>query len=140
MYERRHQHPLSRRAFALRLLAHAVAGVGLVGVSLGAGMAGYMRWEHLDRRVAFLNAAMLLGGMGPVNTPSTPEGQLFAGWYALYAGLVFLVVTALLLTPILHRLLHTFHWVEDADAGAERAARAHIEHVEGAPRKRPSQS
>jgi hypothetical protein len=53
---------------------------------------------------------MLLGGMGPVNAPATPGGKLFAGLYALYAGLVFIVTAALIFTPILHRMLHKFHW------------------------------
>ena len=65
-------------------------------------------------RDAFLNAAMLLGGMGPVHTPQTEGGKVFAGVYALYAGLVFLVATALLLTSIFHRLLHRFHWEQPA--------------------------
>ena len=61
-------------------------------------------------RSSFLNAAMLLGGMGPVNDPQTDAGKLFAGAYALFAGLVFIVIAGLLLAPSLHRLLHTFHW------------------------------
>jgi hypothetical protein len=56
---------------------------------------------------------MLLGGMGPVNPPQTPAGKLFAGWFALYAGLVFIVTAALVFTPILHRVLHHFHWDEE---------------------------
>jgi hypothetical protein len=55
---------------------------------------------------------MLLGGMGPVNMPQTAAGKLFAGCYALYAGIVFIVTAALLLTPVLHRMLHRFHWDE----------------------------
>jgi hypothetical protein len=69
-----------------------------------------MFFERLAWRDAFLNAAMLLGGMGPVNDPETDGGKLFAGIYALYAGLVFIITAALLFTPILHRLLHKFHW------------------------------
>jgi len=69
-----------------------------------------MFFEKLAWRDAFLNAAMLLGGMGPVNPPQTDGGKLFAGIYALYAGLVFIITAALLFTPILHRLLHKFHW------------------------------
>ena len=115
MYERKHQRPISHPAFVRRLLQHVAIGGVLVAGSLAVGMAGYMHLEHLGPRVAFLNAAMLLGGMGPVNVPVTPGGQLFAGFYALYAGLLFLVLTALLLTPILHRLLHSFHWVEDTE-------------------------
>ncbi|MEJ7810051.1 MAG: hypothetical protein WKG32_06475 [Gemmatimonadaceae bacterium] len=113
MYERRNDPPLSRGAFLRRLAAHAAVGALLLAGSLALGMAGYMAYEHLGARLAFLNAAMLLGGMGPVTLPRTPAGQLFAGVFALYAGLVFLILTALLLTPLLHRLLHRFHWAEE---------------------------
>jgi hypothetical protein len=74
------------------------------------GMAGYRYYERLPWLDAFLNAAMLLGGMGPVEEPQTAGGKLFAGLYALYAGLVFLVATAIILAPVVHRLLHKFHW------------------------------
>ncbi|HPU54569.1 MAG TPA: hypothetical protein PK359_23635, partial [Burkholderiaceae bacterium] len=70
-------------------------------------------FEGLRWRDAFLNAAMLLGGMGPVDAPRTDGGKVFAGLYALYAGLVFLVAVSLVLTPILHRLMHRFHWGQD---------------------------
>jgi hypothetical protein len=76
-------------------------------------MAGYMHYESLAWRDAFLNTAMLLGGMGPVDPPHTNGGKMFAGWYALYAGLVFIVTAGLLLAPAVHRVLHRFHW--DAD-------------------------
>lgn len=112
MYERKHQPPLSRAQFARRLALHtAWATVLLVG-SLGVGMLGYSYFEHLPWLDAFLNSAMLLGGMGPVDPPRTAGGKLFAGLYALYAGLVFLVTAALMFGPILHRLLHRFHWSE----------------------------
>jgi len=73
-------------------------------------MAGYMHYEQLPWRDAFLNAAMLLGGMGPVESPQTAGGKMFAGLYALYAGLVFLVAIGIVLAPVVHRLLHKFHW------------------------------
>ena len=92
------------------MLRHAAAAFSLLLLSLGIGMAGYAYFEDLAWRDAFLNAAMLLGGMGPVNAPVTPGGKLFAGCYALYAGLVFLIVAALLLAPAVHRTLHRFHW------------------------------
>lgn len=113
MYERHHEPPLSRAAFLRRLAAHAALGAFVVAGSLALGMAGYVGFERLGARLAFLNAAMLLGGMGPVTVPVTPAGQFFAGAYALYAGLVFLVLTALLLTPVFHRVLHRFHWTGD---------------------------
>ena len=110
MYETKKQHPIARTKFVRRLLTHFLGAVIVLGVSLMLGIWGYMFFERLAWRDAFLNAAMLLGGMGPVNAPQTDGGKLFAGVYALYAGLVFIITAALLFTPILHRLLHKFHW------------------------------
>ena len=110
MYETKKQRPLARARFVRRLLAHLLVAIGLLIVSLLFGMWGYVFFENLAWRDAFLNAAMLLGGMGPVNPPQTDGGKLFAGVYALYAGLVFIITAALLFTPILHRVLHKFHW------------------------------
>lgn len=112
MYESRRQHPLPRTAFARRLLLHLAAAVGLVLASLAAGMFGYVQLEHLSWMDAFLNSAMLLGGMGPVDLPHSEAGKLFAGIFALYAGLVFIATAALILTPIVHRVIHHFHWNE----------------------------
>ena len=112
MYEPRSHRPIPRAQFIRRVLRHAGAGLGLLVGSLLIGMAGYHHFEHLPWRDAFLNAAMLLGGMGPVDAPRTDAGKVFAGLYALYAGLVFLVTVALILTPIVHRIMHKFHWKE----------------------------
>jgi hypothetical protein len=76
-------------------------------------MAGYTYFEGLSWRDAFLNAAMLMGGMGPIERPQTDSGKLFAGFYALYAGLVFIVVAGIILAPLIHRLLHRFHWDQE---------------------------
>lgn len=117
-FESRHA-PLAPRSVFLRRLGEVVAlSFGLVAVSLAVGMWGYEHFEHLDWRDAFLNAAMLLGGMGPVETPATPGGKLFAGFYALYAGLILLVSVGLMLTPVLHRLMHQFHLEEGAEPAA----------------------
>jgi hypothetical protein len=112
MYETKKEAPLTRPVFWRRLIRHAAIAVTLIVVSLGIGMAGYCGFEHLSLLDGFLNSAMLLGGMGPVNAPVTPAGKLFAGFFALYAGLVFIVTAALLFTPLLHRLMHRFHWPE----------------------------
>ena len=109
-YESRTQPPLPRARFLKRLLVHAAAVLALLLLSLAVGMAGYAYFENLPLLDGFLNSAMLLGGMGPVNAPVTPGGKLFAGLYALYAGLVFIVSAALILTPLVHRALHVFHW------------------------------
>jgi hypothetical protein len=90
--------------------------------SLAIGIAGYERFERLSLTDAFLNAAMLLGGMGPVDRPGTQAGKVFAGIYALYAGLVFLVVAGIMLGPVLHRLMHKFHW--DEEEATSRATEA----------------
>ena len=114
IYERRRQRLLPRREFRLRLARHVAAALLVLAVSLGGGMLGYAHFEKLPWLDAFLNAAMLLGGMGPVESPATPEGKLFAGFYALYAGLVFLVAVGIVLAPVLHRLMHRFHWDDEA--------------------------
>lgn len=115
MYEPRTDRPIPTQRFIRRLLNHAGLAAALILGSLGIGMAGYAYFERLAWLDAFLNAAMLLGGMGPVDLPRTPGGKLFAGLYALYAGLVFLAVAGLTLAPFMHRLLHKFHWDADAD-------------------------
>ena len=112
MYEPKSQPPLPRAHFARRLCLHLALALGVLAVSLGIGMVGYVLFEHLPWLDAFLNAAMLLGGMGPVDLPKTAAGKLFAGGYALYAGLVFIATAALLFAPVLHRVLHHFHWGE----------------------------
>lgn len=112
MYESRHQPPLPRARFVRRVLGHLTVASGLLVVSLAAGMAGYMVFEHLAWVDAFLNSAMLLGGMGPVDDPRSTAGKVFAGLYALYAGLVFIVTAALVFTPLFHRVIHHFHWSE----------------------------
>jgi hypothetical protein len=109
MYEPRRTPPLSRLQFAWRLVRHCALAALLLAASLAVGMAGYEHYEHLPWRDAFLNTAMLLGGMGPVNNPVTPAGKLFAGWYALYAGMIFVFAAAIILAPVFHRMLHLFH-------------------------------
>ncbi len=110
MYETRQQALLRRAAFARRLLAHFAAALLIVLGSLAIGMGGYMHFEKLSALDAFLETSMLLGGMGPVHLPQSDAGKLFAGLFALYAGLVFIATAALLLGPIVHRILHRFHW------------------------------
>ena len=113
MYEPKTHPPIPRKRFIRRVLLHAGAGLALLLISLTLGMAGYLYFEQLPWRDAFLNAAMLMGGMGPVDAPRTDGGKLFAGLYALYAGLVFLVAAGLIFAPVVHRVMHKFHWEKD---------------------------
>jgi hypothetical protein len=113
VYEPRHHPPLARRRFLRRLATHFAVASGFIVGSLVVGMAGYGYFEGLAWRDAFLNAAMLMGGMGPVEVPQTPGGKLFAGLYALYCGLIVLVAAAIIAAPVFHRALHKFHWTAD---------------------------
>lgn len=111
MYESKKYPPLSSNRFIIRMLMHLAIVCGLLVFSILFGMAGYMIFEHLSWIDAFLNVTMLLGGMGPVNAPVTAGGKLFAGLFALYSGLFFIITTAIIFTPVMHRVLHKFHWV-----------------------------
>jgi hypothetical protein len=136
MYEHRSQPPLSRARFwGVRMPCHFLLAIAFVAMSLGAGMLGYlyylyyengnMHWRdawNMHWRDALLNAAMLLGGMGPVGEVKSNGGKVFAAIYALYAGLVFFAVAGLLFTPVLHRLLHLFHWEQTGSSATQRNA------------------
>jgi hypothetical protein len=125
MYEHRSRPPLTWAAFALRTLRHLLLAIAFVGLSLIVGMYGYWHYESADVhtwRDAFLNAAMLLGGMGPFVEVKSECGKVFAGLYALHAGLVFLVVAGLLFTPVFHRLLHRFHCEQTGSSATQRKA------------------
>jgi hypothetical protein len=113
VYESKPHRPIPRLRFVKRVLLHFTAALALLLFSLILGMAGYEYFEKLSWRDAFLNSAMLLGGMGPVNAPQTDGGKVFAGLYALYAGLAFLIGAGVVFTPIMHRVMHKFHWEED---------------------------
>ena len=110
MYESLKQSPVTRNLFLRRFALHVGCAMGLLLGSLLIGIVGYSYFENLVWRDGFLNSAMLLGGMGPVDAPKTDGGKIFAGVYALYAGLVFILAAGLVFLPVLHRLLHKLHW------------------------------
>lgn len=124
-YEHRSQPVLHSRRFYWRVAGNTLIGAVIVVASLAIGMAGYMGFEGQGLLDAFLSAAMILGGMGPVAPVITPAGKLFAGLYALYSGLVLIYTAGILLAPIAHRVLHRFH-VETQDEDAERAGRRRV--------------
>ena len=114
MSPERHSAPNSRVLFR-RLLLHLAFSVALLAASLGIGMWGYSYFEDLPWRDAFVNAAMLLGGMGPVKLDLSESGKIFAGLFALYSGLVVIAVTALLLAPGIHHIMKRVHWEDRSD-------------------------
>lgn len=109
MFEHHSKPLLPFSAFLRRLSVNFTIAAGLTAISLVIGMVGYRIFEQLSWIDCFLNAAMILGGMGEVNPLVTFGGKLFAGLYALYSGLVVLASFGLILSPVFHRILHAFH-------------------------------
>ena len=109
MYEHRRDPLLAPPRFYRRVAGHFVTAMGVLGAGLAIGMLGFRFTEHYTWADAFLNACMLLGGMGQVNPIVTPGGKVFAGVFALLAGVGFIAVATLLVGPFAHRLLHALH-------------------------------
>jgi hypothetical protein len=114
-YESKHQPLLNQKEFARRLARNFAAATCLIGASLLGGMVGYHFLEKMDWIDAFVNASMILSGMGPVGQLQTAGGKLFAGFYALYSGLAFILATGIVFAPIVHRMVHRFHLEEDKE-------------------------
>jgi hypothetical protein len=118
LFEHHHEPLIPRQAFLRRMARFTALAFGLIGASLFIGMLGYRLTEGMSWLDAFLNAAMLLGGMGPVNPLHTAGGKLFAGLYAMFSGLVLLVSAGVMIAPLFHRFLHRFHLdLEESDDG-----------------------
>ena len=109
MLEHRSKSLAPKGVFYSRLALSLAGSSAVIIISLACGMAGYRVFEGLSWIDAFVNAAMLLSGMGPLASPQTTGGKLFAGFYALYSGFVVLVAAGIALAPVIHRFLHRFH-------------------------------
>jgi hypothetical protein len=116
MYETRSKRPVSRMKFFVRVIRHGLFALGAVFVALVIGVLGYHGFEGIPWIDATLNASMILGGMGPVDTLHTVGGKLFASAYALFSGVLFIGIMGITLAPFAHRLLHRFHFA----AGSEK--------------------
>jgi len=115
MFEHHKQPLASRSEFTRRLVRFSALAAGILFVSLGIGVLGYHFLEGLSWLDALVNAAMILGGMGPLNPLNTIAGKWFASFYALYSGMVILVAAGVMGAPILHRILHHFHLEMEED-------------------------
>jgi hypothetical protein len=113
LYERQSEKLISVRAFLARLASHSFLALAIAAGSLFMGIDGYHTLLQLPWIDSFLNAAMILGGMGPIDAPRTAAGKLFAGTYALYAGVVFLIGAGIVFAPVVHRIMHRFHLEDD---------------------------
>lgn len=109
MFEKKHQPLISTARFLIRLAWSMVFGVMLISAALVVGMLGYHWFEGMSWVDAFVNAAMILSGMGPLTPLVTKGGKIFAGFYALFSGLAFIVVVGIIFSPIVHRFFHKFH-------------------------------
>jgi hypothetical protein len=109
MFEHRKQRLLTRSEFAVRIAKQLFMASGGIAVALGIGVVGYHLLGPMPWIDAYLNAAMILGGMGPIDPLKNDVAKAFAGCYALFAGLVFIAIMGVVLAPFLHRLMHRFH-------------------------------
>lgn len=118
-----HSQPLLPRIMFLRRLVHMVVmAIGIVSSSLAIGILGYHFFAGLSWIDSLVNASMLLGGMGPVDELHSISGKLFASFYALYSGIVFLVIAGVLFAPVFHRFLHHFHLEIERDFSTKDAS------------------
>jgi hypothetical protein len=108
-FEKRRHKVLSRNAFMIRMLRAVGLWCAITAFGLAVGIAGYAGFEGMSLTDSFLNAAMILSGMGPAAELKTQSGKLFAGCYAIFSGLVIVIATGFVLAPIFHRVLHKFH-------------------------------
>lgn len=109
MYEHRSQPLLPKHLFIRRVAWHVLSALAVILGSLFIGIAGYHFTEGLPWLDSLLNASMILGGMGPVNELHTVCGKIFASFYSLFSGIIFLVTAAILVAPVVHRFLHRLH-------------------------------
>jgi len=112
-FEHRNEKHISLKLFFGRMFRYFALSLFLIISALGIGIIGYHLLENLSFTDSFLNASMILGGMGPVSELKTEAGEIFAGLYALFSGLIFLVVVGLIIAPIFHHLLHCFQFEEE---------------------------
>lgn len=100
---------LSKHNIYHHMIHNSSIGFALIAAALLAGMLGYHLTEKMSWIDSFLNAAMILSGMGPAVTLTTTAGKLFAGFYALFSGLAFIAIVVIILSPIIHKFFRKIH-------------------------------
>ena len=108
-FERRHEKLAPPAVFLKRIAASWLVSVGLIAIALAIGIIGYHSLAGFGWVDSLLEASMLLGGMGPVNPLPNDAAKIFASGYALFSGLLFIVIMGVVLSPLAHRLMHEFH-------------------------------
>ena len=115
MFERQQERLLPRPLYIRRLARNGLFAFGAIVVALAIGVLGYHLLGHLGWIDSLLNASMILGGMGPVDPLKNDTAKIFASFYALFSGLIFIGIAALLFAPVVHRFMHRFHLQDDDD-------------------------
>lgn len=114
MFEKHHETLASRSLFISRLVSAFIIALIIIAIAVFVGMVGYHYFEGMGWVDAFVNASMILSGMGPFTQLQTTGGKLFAGFYALFSGLAFILIIGVIIAPVIHRFLHRFH-IDDQD-------------------------
>ena len=109
IFENGRQPVITRRRFISRMFIAISLWLALTVIGLLIGIVGYAKFEGMSIVDAYVNAAMILSGMGPIGELKTTAGKLFAGTYAIFSGLIIVIATGFILAPIFHRVLHRFH-------------------------------
>jgi len=109
MYEKKSDHVISRRAFIGRLARHFIMAILMILIALSIGISGYHWLGGFSWIDSLLEGSMILGGMGPSNPLTSQSAKIFASAYALFSGLAFIAMMGIILAPVAHRILHTFH-------------------------------
>lgn len=112
-FERRHERLAPMRVFLQRMVASLGVAAVMLSFLLAIGVAGYHWLADLGWVDSVLEASMILSGMGPVNPLKTDAAKIFASAYALFSGVFFIGVMGVVLTPIVHRIMHKFHLARD---------------------------
>ena len=133
MMQQGHAALASQAVHRSRLVSAGKVGLALIAASLAIGIVGYMTLEGLAFIDAFLNASMILSGMGPLHNPTSTAGKVFAGFYALYSGFAVLAIAAIMFAPVIHRIFHRLHI---ADSELEQKADERADAKQEAKRRR----
>lgn len=110
MYEKITERPITRGKFYVRLLKHLLGILGLITISLLIGICGFIYFEGFTLSESFLHSSIMLSGLGLIEKPSTQNGHIFVGIYGLYSGLIFIASFGIMMSPVIHRIIHKFHW------------------------------
>ncbi|MBF0569849.1 MAG: hypothetical protein HQL18_03645 [Candidatus Omnitrophica bacterium] len=109
MFEHRHQPLLAQGKFIQRMCICALISVGMLAVTVFIGAVAYHSLEHLSWVDAFLNAVLVMTGLGLTVTLQSAAAKVFTSFYAILSAIVFFSVLAILFAPLIHRAFHRFH-------------------------------